>query len=377
VSMVEDELTRQPAVVWQNYAPDLTARAYQDLQWVFIDRGNGAPQPFNPKNPITSGLNQVLLLYPGGLVKSEDSKLAFDQLLQTGEGVSGTVAVGDPRMFMGRALARFDPGRPNTNREELPWVRSKEGYILVAQITGAPPQDDAALAAAAAIDDDSDPADAAAAAEAAAAGQPEKKMNVVLVADIDFIIPSFFSIREGGDENFLPATQNVTFILNIIDALTGDDRFVEIRKRTRLHRTLARIEEATREYREKAASEREEFIAEIQKRQREATEAMQKKIEEVESRTDLRDLEMEVLLEQTRRKEQAKLEAEIASLADERRSKLKEIEFEQGQEVRSVQDRYKLYALLIPPIPPLLLALAVFFRRRELERQGVSRERLR
>ena len=42
-----------------------------------------------------------------------------------------------------------------------------------------------------------------------------------------------------------------------------------------------------------------------------------------------------------------------------------------------MQDRYKLYAILIPPIPPLLLALAVFFRRRELERQGVSRERLR
>ena len=72
-----------------------------------------------------------------------------------------------------------------------------------------------------------------------APGADAKPMKVILVSDIDWIIPSFFFIREGGDENFLPATQNVPFILNIIDTLAGDDRFVEIRKRARIHRTLA------------------------------------------------------------------------------------------------------------------------------------------
>jgi ABC-2 type transport system permease protein len=174
----------------------------------------------------------------------------------------------------------------------------------------------------------------------------------------------------------LPATQNVPLILNVIDTLAGDERFVEIRKRARIHRTLEKIDEATRAHRERAAEEREKFVKDIEDRENAAREAMQKKIDEVES-SNLATLEKEVLLEQTRLREQKKLDAEIRALADERRLQTKKIKYEMDQEVRAVQDRYKRYAILIPPIPPLLLALAVFFRRRELERQGVSRERLR
>ncbi|MEM9352218.1 MAG: Gldg family protein, partial [Planctomycetota bacterium] len=59
-------------VVWQDYKPEQSVRAESDLQWVFIDEGNGAPEPFNEENPITSGLNQVLLLYPGAVSKDSD-----------------------------------------------------------------------------------------------------------------------------------------------------------------------------------------------------------------------------------------------------------------------------------------------------------------
>ncbi len=103
---------------------------------------------------------------------------------------------------------------------------------------------------------------------------------------------------------------------------------------------------------------------------------MQKKIDDVESRQELGSVEKDVLLEQVRIREQQKLDAEVEALAGQRRRQIKEIAYERDQEIRAVQDRYKMYAILIPPIPPLLLALAVFFRRRELERQGVARERL-
>jgi ABC-2 type transport system permease protein len=42
-----------------------------------------------------------------------------------------------------------------------------------------------------------------------------------------------------------------------------------------------------------------------------------------------------------------------------------------------VQDNYKLWAVLLPPIPPLIVAFAVFFNRRAKEREGVSKARLR
>jgi hypothetical protein len=42
-----------------------------------------------------------------------------------------------------------------------------------------------------------------------------------------------------------------------------------------------------------------------------------------------------------------------------------------------VQDRYKLLAVLLPPIPPVLLAFFVFFHRRKAEQEGVDARRLR
>jgi ABC-2 type transport system permease protein len=45
--------------------------------------------------------------------------------------------------------------------------------------------------------------------------------------------------------------------------------------------------------------------------------------------------------------------------------------------VKQVQDRYKMWAVLLPPIPPLLVAAYVFVTRRRREREGVARSRLR
>jgi hypothetical protein len=45
--------------------------------------------------------------------------------------------------------------------------------------------------------------------------------------------------------------------------------------------------------------------------------------------------------------------------------------------VRQEQDRQKWLAVLLPPIPPLVVAFFVYFRRRALEREGVSKARLR
>jgi ABC-2 type transport system permease protein len=351
-------------VVWQAYAPEQSVRTMQDYQWVFIDKGNGAPKPFNEDLEISSGLNQLLFLYPGAIRRVDDSKLKFDQVLQTGADNSGTVRAS--------VLARFDPQRPNPNREGLPRTLGNGGSIIAAAIKGPAPEEEAALNAP--KEKGKDTADTAENADKK--NEKKKDMNVILVSDIDWVIPSFFYIREGGEERFLPATQNVPFILNIVDELAGDSRFIDIRKRAREHRTLTRIDEATYDSRKQANEDEDKFIAQIDKEEQDARKSMNDKIEQVEGRTDLNQMEKSVLLEQVRMREQDKLDARVRSLAEERKSKVKEIRYGLEQNVRSVQDTYKFLAILIPPIPPLLLALAVFFRRRELERQGVARERL-
>ena len=203
------------------------------------------------------------------------------------------------------------------------------------------------------------------------------QIKAVVVADIDWIIPAFFMIRESGDGQVIPATQNVTFILNIIDALAGDDRFIEIRKRVRKHRTLTKIDDATRSYRENAASEEDKFLEEMKEEVAEAQKKFEEEVAAVDKIPGLSKMERDQRIEVVRRIAEEHLKADMQSINTRRQRKSKQIEYDLEQEVRGVQGLYKKYALLIPPIPPLLVALYVFFRRRETEREGIVKERLR
>ena len=80
-------------------------------------------------------------------------------------------------------------------------------------------------------------------------------MNVVLVADVEMVSDIFFRWREQGS---IPGQEinfdfdNVTFVLNALDALAGDDRFLELRKRRPQHRTLERFDAHTLEARKES-----------------------------------------------------------------------------------------------------------------------------
>ncbi len=357
-------------VVWQDYAPDQTVRAYADPQWIFVDSGNGAQEPFNSENIISSGLNQLLLIYPGSITKAEGSKLNFEQLAVTGSGNAGTVD----------ALA---VRRQAQNSQVFSRQLTKNSYILAAHVSGKLTDDDLELAgvAVSTVGDDSAAASAAEGKEAEddidTTEVKERTINAVVVTDIDWMIPDFFFIRQSGDAEILPATQNVTFILNIIDALAGDDRFIGIRKKTREHRTLAKVDEATQKYRDESLQQQEDFVKDIQKEIEEAQKRFEENIAAVDKIEGLNAMAREQRKEAVRLQEQDRLEAQMKSIETRRSRKLKQISYATEQEVRGVQDRYKLYAILIPPIPPLLVALYVFFRRRGAEQEGIAKTRLR
>ncbi len=356
-------------VVWQDYTPEQTVGGMADLQWIFVDSGNGAQEPLSVDSPITSGMNQLLMLYPGSISKSGDSKLEFDPLLVTGSENSGTVQTG--------ALRRGQPNNAPFGR-----TRTRSSYILAAHIHGTLTEEDLLLSGAASLDENLDELldkkeGEAADAESLEAEEDLTEINAVVVCDIDWVLPDFFSIRNSGNDEFLPATQNVTLILNLIDALAGDDRFLEIRKRTRKHRTLAKIDEATQQYRLTAQKEQEDFLKEIETKLEDAQKNFEEKIAAVDKIEGLNRTSREQRKELVRQQEQARLQADMKRLESERSRKVKQIRYKMEQEVRSVQDRYKLYALLIPPVPPLLVALYVFFQRRKSEREGIAKTRLR
>ena len=357
-------------VIWQEYQPENTLRGQIDSHWIFVDQGNGAVDPLNSENIITSGMNQVLLVYPGSIAPDEDSNLEFDQLVITGGDGSGVVETMAIR-------------RRGMNPRTFHHQSDSYTHILAAHIHGfQQSEDDLISELASATDPDKPNGSQTSNPEMQNAGAEKETetgtpIQAVVVADIDWIIPDFFTIRESGNRELLTATQNVTFILNIIDTLAGDERFISIRKRAPAHRTLAKIDEATRANRQKALDEEKEFLDEVQAEISEAQQAVQDKVDAVRNTKGLSRMEIEQQIEVVAQQEQKKMQAELRSIESDRSRKLKLINSNLKQEVGSIQNLYKRFAILIPPIPPLLVALYVFFRRREAEREGIAKSRLR
>jgi len=97
-------------------------------------------------------------------------------------------------------------------------------------------------------------------AAAKLATRKTRNINVVLVADVDLLDASVFGLRSQAEAEELGVRfDNIVFVLNALDSLAGDDRFVEIRKRRPAHRTLAVIEKKVAESRIETNEKRKEF----------------------------------------------------------------------------------------------------------------------
>ena len=113
-------------IVWQNFNPE---KKLGDIykEWIFVDEGltaQGTPQPFDPDDPISSGMKQVLFFWPGSFKPADGSKLNFTKLAVTGRD-SGTINYQDLDMSL-RSGSSLGVRR----------VMTHEPYIIAAHVTG-------------------------------------------------------------------------------------------------------------------------------------------------------------------------------------------------------------------------------------------------
>ena len=372
-------------MIWQDFNP-IPKLSWLEPEFVFVGDGSGAKHPFGV-DPISSNLQSVLLPFPGTISKLNVSGLQFTPLLYTGT-KSGTVRTSDVLQ-----MNPFGMGGGGLNPERQHEVGGME-YILAAKIHGRlPPNQMMADDKAPAKPADKAPAkaDAKAPAKADATTQgAEKKpegpeINVVFVADIDMLHGEFFRLREMGtvpESGVMLDFDNVTFVLNTLDELAGDSRFIDIRKRRPMHRRLTKIDEATAEARKETASMRQQLQQKFEKTSRELEDEikkqeanLKKKLESEGANVNLAEIGQSVglALQTAQRRRDAKIE----TLKQDRDRQINEIETKLNNQIQAIQNQYKMWAVLLPPILPLLVALFVFLTRRSREREGVSRSRLR
>jgi len=385
-------------IIWQDFNPE-TKIGELPKEWIFIDEGltaQNAINPFNPLDPVSAGMNQVLFLVSGAWRPAKGSKLEFTELAHTGP-KTGTISFRDYEMW-NRSGGQIQPRRSLT----------KEQYIIAARVQGTVVDDsdlfvgdrDKQAADAKKADDgeksadakevdpaeeafvkekEADPAESRDPAESGA-GPKKNNIDVILVSDIDWIAPIIFQLREAGQNQDMLVEwkfQNVPFVLNILDSLAGDDRFVDIRKRTRPHRILTKIEEATEAYRAKSLAEREKFMNEANQQIELVRQEFRDKISELEKRTDLDARAKAQQMEFQRIKSERERDVKITRLEKDRDKKIKQADRELAAEIQTVQNLYKRSAVILPIIPPLLLAFFVYFHRRRAEQEGVNVNRLR
>ena len=349
-----------PYIVYQDYNPHL--KLDLPTEFVFIDADLPDEKAgFNQSVPASAGLREVLFPFPGSLQKIDGVDVTWTPLVRTVAERTGTVEVAEVERLLGQGDMR-----------QLPIFekRADESLVLAVLVEGraATPSDP--------------PGE-----EKEGQTAPAAPVRAVIVADIDLLDGRIFGLRTRPDEVFGLDFDNVEFALNLLDTLAGDDRFIEIRKRKPKHRTLERIEDAVASARQDADRQRAAFIAEFERAETGASDAMQKEVGAFEKR--IQELEaqgnadpqaaMQAVqqLASSQRLAQRKLDTKIEQLRRKRDAEVDTVERKLQAQVRREQDRQKWLAVLLPPIPPLVVAFFVFFRRRAQEREGVATSRLR
>lgn len=341
-------------IIWDSYNPhpDL---AYLPPEVVFVGRGSGNPSSFDSEHQATGSLQELVLLYPGYLEKAAESDGDFRPLLTSGA-ASGSFRYFDVvrRNIFGVQLNQRLRHQPD-GRE----------YVVAAHITevASEPEETAGRSEGESEDESEETPEAVPDNEGSGGG-----INVIVVADVDFISEQFFQIRERGPQNL--NFDNVTFFLNCADILMKDESFIALRNKRVRHRTLTRVEQQTSDFIAARVEREGEAEAEAEKALADAQKRLQERVEDVNRRTDLDARTKQIMARNLQESENRKFEVLKTNIEAEKEAKISSAKEEMESRVRSIQTNIRTLAVMLPPIPVFVLGVLIFVRRQRREREG-------
>ncbi|HUV30519.1 MAG TPA: Gldg family protein [Acidobacteriota bacterium] len=332
-------------LVWDTYNPH-PSLGQLPPEIVFVGEGNESADAFSQASPASADLQELVVLYSGYLFKAGMTPFSFEPLLRTGH-LSGVLNWDQvvQRGFFGMSL--------NRNPRRLP---TGESYIIAAHATGQT------------VDTVGTFPDSL--------GQwatEIRRVNAVVVADIDMISEQFFLFRQQGIEtlNF----DNVTFALNCMDLLVQDESFITLRKKRVRHRTLEAVEARTREYVQRRIDQEREAENEAQLALAEAQDRLNEKVARVQNRTDLDDQTKQIMMRNLQEVENRRFEVAKANVESKKQARIERAKASMEVAIRSIQSRIKTLAVLLPPIPVFIMGVWIFVQRRQREREGETAAR--
>jgi ABC-2 type transport system permease protein len=310
-------------ITWDSYNPHPKLKHLpREILFISQDR-------FNQTELLSSGLQEMALIFPGEVKQQGNLPLTFTPLLKTTPASGG--------VFKSQ---RFQQSFFGLQPVEPQYRHRGEEITLAAHIKGSLPIGPA---------------------KDGKAADPTSHINVIFVADLDCISNMFFSLRADGPPDL--QLDNVTFVLNCIDVLAGDESYLELRKRRPKHRTLVRFENLTKSHNQKMLDETKTAEETAEKERADAQKRFDEKVKTVRDRSDLDERQKELQVRSLEEVENKRLQASIREVDEKKKAAIERSKSTMKQSVSSIKKNIRILAVLLAPIPALLMGLYMFSRR--------------
>lgn len=317
---------------------------------------------FNPDSPITAGLNELLFFYPGSISAAKNDELEFTPLVTLGT-QSGTTPWSELTITPKQEQQFFDPRTGKMTTETTP-ARSQitNNDLIILNPQPATLVDDSTHVLAAHIQ-----------------GKKDNKVNVVVIADSDFVSDLRVGQEEALNESLSDRVRirldNLSFFQNAIEVLAGNDSFVKLRNRRAKPRTLTRLEDIFKTFREKTAQRREEVEEEVAQKLEEEQEKLDKANAGLQEDNNLSFVEVLQKTGQQTLDAQKRFELTKARLDKQLEEDLEGLKTIEQNQITSIETRARYLSIFLAPLPALILGVIVLWFRKFAEERGIEADR--
>lgn len=339
-----------------NYPGERWPTYYGPYERAFVwVRNHGGFKTFNDQNVISSGLKELLFFYPGTIKKKSGSALNFEPLVTLGED-SGVSRWDSLTLTPTQTIRRLDPTtRQMTTTEQA--ARSQiTGEDLIV-VNPEPPLN---------MDDDE---------HVIAAQITGNNLNVVFIADLDFVSDLHFMQENALKEKVNQSLDNLTLLNNAIEVLAGDEGFVQLRNRRPTPRTLTEVESRIEEFKSERAKQQEQAESRIRDQLEEAQAKLDEATKEIEENQSLGFFEKLQQKSQKASDTQRRFDITKAKLDKEKKSKISELKSKEQQQISQLETWIRFLSIGLAPVPAILLGFLVLGYRSANERKYITPER--
>lgn len=324
---------------------------------VFLNAANtdGSEAEMIPNNPISSGLQQLILFSPGVIERDSATRYEYVDLLRSrtsSTGLNDWDDVAQRGLFGG---LQFSP--PNFHKAD------DEQYTVAALVRPAGSKKKEK-------DADED--------EESESDQKKSGVNAIFVADMDMIHDVMFNVWQR--QMYDLKIDNVPFVLNCVDYLAGDERFINLRKRQAQHRTLTELERRKKKFEEERSKEVTEADEEAKKAVEEAQARLEKILADLREEMQKGNVDagaVQVRIQNATEAENRKLKQQEEEIEREKNERIRRVRIEAEQQIREIENDVWKWAVMIPPLPAIILGIVVVLMSITKERRGIAKDRLR